>query len=166
MSFSAKYIDSAHHTVQRSDLPRTFIPATAANRDFREILEAGVEIASYEIPVPAGNEVIAERDRRLSLGFDHNFGDVRGVHRIATTPLDMAGWDEVTKGAQAEINLGHPETEFQIVTETGAATVTALEWQSILAAATAFRQPIWAASFALMAQDPIPADYADDAHWP
>jgi len=42
----------------------------------------------------------------------------------------------------------------------------ALEWQSIIAAATIFRQPIWAASFTLQAMNPIPQDYASDQYWP
>lgn len=101
----------------------------------------------------------------LSLGFDYDFGDDRGTHRIGTTEADMIGWDEVAKGSQAAINLGAPETVINIVTDTGPVTVTALEFQAILSAATLHRQPIWAASFALQAIEPIPADFADDSHW-
>lgn len=111
------------------------------------------------------DDVIRERTRRLALGFDYDFGDARGVHRIGTTPEDMIGWDEVAKGSQAAINLGAPETPIHIVTDTGAVTVSALEFQAILAAATAHRQPIWAASFALQVMSPIPANYADDEWW-
>lgn len=112
------------------------------------------------------NRVAKERERRLRLGFSYDFGDARGVHQIATTDEDMRGWDEVTKAAQAAINAGAPATTINIVTDTGPATVTATEWQSILLAAGAARQPIWAASFAIQALDPIPADYDDDARWP
>jgi hypothetical protein len=111
-------------------------------------------------------DVTAERDRRLAAGFDYNFGDSRGVHRIATTERDMRGWDEVSKGAAAAIALSQPSLAIQIVTETGPAVVTALEWQEVLSAAMEFRQPIWAASFALQAMDPIPADFANDSWWP
>ena len=111
-------------------------------------------------------EVAAERRRRLALGFDYDFGDARGVHHIGTTAADMVGWDEVTKASQAMIALGAGSSAINIVTETGPATVTAIEWQSILLAASAARQPLWAASFALQAMDPIPADYADDVYWP
>lgn len=112
------------------------------------------------------NLVALERERRLARGFAYDFQDARGVHQIATTAKDMAGWDEVTSGAHAAINSGLPEMEISIVTETGPVTVTALEWQAILLAAAAARQPIWAASFAIQALDPIPADYADDTRWP
>jgi hypothetical protein len=112
------------------------------------------------------NRVAEERRRRLESGFSYDFGDARGVHQIGTTEQDMIGWDEVTSVAQAAINAGAPSMEIAIVTDTGPATVTALEWQSILLAAGAARQPVWAASFVIQALDPIPADYADDARWP
>ena len=107
-----------------------------------------------------------ERDRRLAAGFDYDFGDARGVHRINTTDSDMRGWDEVTKMAQTALNLGQPDTEIGIKTGTGRVTVTASEWQMILLAAGMYRQPVFNAAFDLRAMDPIPADYADDKHWP
>ena len=115
-------------------------------------------------PLPAVADVIAECDRRLALGFDYDFGDERGVHRIGTTERDMRGWDEVTSLAQARINASDA-TPIGIATDTGACLVTPTEWNAILLAAAAFRQPIWAASFALQAMETIPADYADDSHW-
>lgn len=103
--------------------------------------------------------------RRLAAGFDYDFGDARGVHRIGTTERDMAGWKEVTDVANAAINLGNPSLEIAIATDTGIATVTAMEWQAILVAAAQFRQPIWAASFALQAMESVPANYADESYW-
>lgn len=117
------------------------------------------------VPPPSAQDVIEERRRRLAAGFDYDFGDERGVHRIGTSDDDMIGWDEVTKGAYSAIALGQPNTPIMIVTDTGAAQITAMEWQSILAAAAQFRQPIWQASFALQAMTPIPHDYADDKYW-
>ena len=72
----------------------------------------------------------------------------------------MIGWDEVTKGAAALAALGQGSTSFTILTETGPVTVTALEWQAILAQATAIRQPIWHRSFALIAEIAAAADAA------
>ncbi|MTH94878.1 hypothetical protein [Roseibium sp. RKSG952] len=115
------------------------------------------------VVIPA--DIIAERNKRLSIGFDHDFGDSRGVHRIGTTESDMRGWSEVTSIAQAAILAGDPDAEITIATDTGTVAVTATEWQSVLTAAHAFRQPIWQASFTLAAMDPIPADYADDSYW-
>jgi hypothetical protein len=117
-------------------------------------------------PAPVVGNVIAERARRLALGFDYDFGDERGVHHIGATEADLQGWDEVSKAAQAAINLGAPDTKFEIVTDTGPATLTAMEWQMILAAAGQHRQPIWAASFALQALKEIPANFKEDKYWP
>jgi hypothetical protein len=117
-----------------------------------------------EGPVSAA-EVWAARDCRLAAGFDFSFADARGVHRFGTTPDDMAGWDEVTKFAQALINSGTPDGMILILSDSGPVEVTAAEWQQVLLAAAAFRQPIWLASFALAAMEPIPADFDDDTHW-
>jgi hypothetical protein len=121
---------------------------------------------SQEVGSPTIDAVIQERRRRLSEGFTYDFGAPRGTHHIGTTEDDLIGWDEVTKFAQAAISAGLPSQPISIVTNTGPMTTTAIEWQSVLLAAAQHRQPIFAASFALQAMDPIPADYADDSHWP
>lgn len=128
---------------------------------------AGVPAPVFgDVPPPTPADIAAERERRLQAGFDFDFADARGTHRIGTTAEDMRGWDEVTKGAAAFVALGGGATEFTILTDTGPVVVTALEWQAVLAEATAVRQPIYAASFALQAMEPIPADFADDRWWP
>jgi hypothetical protein len=111
-------------------------------------------------------DIEAERERRLAAGFEYDFGDDRGTHHIGTTAGDMTGWDEVTKLANALVATGDTTTTIKIATNTGIAEVTALDWQHILIAAGAFRQPIWQASFALEATDPIPVDVTDDQYWP
>lgn len=110
-------------------------------------------------------QVIAERERRLSLGFDYNFGDARGVHRIGTAKRDLEGWDEVSKYAGALIDAGQTSTTINIATDTGPCVVTPIEWRAIEIASAQYRQPIWAKSFALMASNPIPADYTNDSYW-
>lgn len=105
--------------------------------------------ADAEAEKPTVEDVKRERERRLALGFDHDFGDDRGVHRIGTTAADMQGWDEVTSYASALLAVNDTTTLIDIATDTGAAQVTAQEWQSILLAAAAYRQPIWGASFVL-----------------
>lgn len=125
----------------------------------------GASFISPPLPPPGIGDVLAERDRRLSLGFSYDFGDARGVHQIGTTSADMTGWDEVTKVAQAMIATGAATATIEIITDTGPATVTASEWMAILLAAGAHRQPIWQASFVLQAMSPVPADYAADSRW-
>lgn len=116
-------------------------------------------------PAPSPEDVWAEKDRRWAFGFDYDFGDGRGVHHIATTRKDLEDWDKVSAAASAFIALGQPGATITIYTETGPATVTALEWQSVLVAAAAFFQAAIDAGAALVAMDPIPADYADDGWW-
>lgn len=136
-----------------------------------ELAAAGIAPVSPEPPAavesapPTAESVAKERSRRLALGFDYNFGGARGTHHIGTTPDDMEGWKEVTDFASAALNLSQPNTEIQIATNTGDVAITALEWQLVLVAAAQFRQPLWAASFALQAMDPIPADYTADSYW-
>jgi hypothetical protein len=126
------------------------------------------EVVTYDPPPPAPtvDDIIAERERRLALGFDYDFGegDPRGVHHIGTTAQDMAGWREVTDLANALIAAGET-TPILIVTDTGPAEVTPAEWSAILITAGAARQPIWAASFVLQSMDPIPANYAENSYW-
>lgn len=117
-------------------------------------------------PIPTAADVAAERDRRLAGGFNYDFGDARGVHTFGTTEADMKGWRDVTDYANALIALGDTTTTIGILTETGSAQVTALEWMAILDAAAMFRQPIWQASFVLTSMSPTPSDYANNVYWP
>lgn len=121
--------------------------------------------ATSTTPMPTPSDVVRERDRRLALGFDYDFNDERGTHRIGTTEADMKGWDEVSKASLAAVLLGAPGTPIDIVTETGPVTLTAIEWQQIIVRATQVRQSIWHASFTLQVMQPIPETYADDVWW-
>lgn len=109
----------------------------------------------------------AELDRRLSLGFDFDFKDARGVHHFGTTAKDMERWiQEVTPLAQAAMNMSDPDRLISIKTDTGVTIVSASEWWSVLDAASQWRQPLYAAYFALKSQQDIPQDYAvNDDYW-
>lgn len=135
-----------------------------ATIDLSKLITADMKAAQARIGAIAA--IVAERERRLAAGFDYDFGNARGVHRIATAEQDMRGWDEVTKVANAMLALGDQTSTIGIVTETGPATITAIEWQRVLVAAGMFRQPIWSASFALQAMETFPADVTDDRYWP
>ena len=162
-----KQLTNSTTIVRLSD--NAFIPEAPGNRDYQEYLEwAAIEgntIQPADIPPITVQNIVTERERRLSLGFDYNFNDVRGIHHIGTTESDMIGWDEVTKFANALITTGNESQTLNIVTDTGPVQLTALEWQGVLIAAGIFRQPIWAASFYLQTLNPIPTNYADDIYW-
>ena len=166
MTILGKYM--ANGDISRA-IDGAHVPADEGNRDYRELMALlaieGNEITSYSPPAVTPSDVHAERDRRLAGGFDYDFGDARGVHRIDTTQADMIGWNAVSTLAQAAINVGEPTTIITIVTGSGAAQLTAMEWQTVLIAAGQFQQPIWGASFVLAEMNPIPADFRDDAYW-
>jgi hypothetical protein len=150
------------------DLDGAFIPIDANNRDYQDYLawiSEGNTPTPYTPPPPTTNDVVQERARRLALGFDYDFADARGIHHIGTTDQDMIGWDDVTKYAAALIAKNDTTTTISIITNTGPTTVTALEWQDIIIASAAFRQPLWAKSFILQAMNPIPSNYTDDTYW-
>jgi hypothetical protein len=150
----------------RSNKPK-HNPATQFISDTGIALEGdnwAVQWDIIDLPITVA-DVITERQRRLAAGFDYDFADARGVHRVGTADADMAGWDEVSKAASALVALGLPDQAISIVTDTGPCVVTAIEWQSVLVGAMQFRQPIFAASFVLQASDPIPQDYTDDVNW-
>ncbi|GLS29970.1 hypothetical protein SAMN04488498_104325 [Mesorhizobium albiziae] len=132
--------------------------------DFSKLITAEQKAAVTRDQMTAA--VIAERSRRLAAGFNYDFGDGRGTHRIGTTESDLMGWDEVTKLSGALLATGDTSTTIPVVTDTGPVNVTADDWQQVLLAAGAFRQPIFAASFVLQAMSAIPVNFADDQYWP
>ena len=148
-------------------VPAVDVPADAHPTAIASEAELADVLAGYGLkkPTVTADDVVAERARRLALGFDFDFGDARGVHRFGTTPQDMIGWDVVSKLASAAVAIGNGAAPINIVTDTGPVTVSALEWQQILLFAGVAQQPIWLASFALQAMSPIPADYANDSYW-
>lgn len=105
--------------------------------------------------------IYARREAGLASGFDHDFGTPRGIHRIGTTAADMKGWDEVTKGAQAKVNVGEGSFAILILTDTGPVEITAQEWFQVLSAAFSQRQAIWQHSFTLLAQIAAATTQAD-----
>jgi hypothetical protein len=54
MFANAQYVDADQSAVSvEIDGTRAYVPASVDNRHFRELLEAGVEIAAYVAPAPA-----------------------------------------------------------------------------------------------------------------
>ncbi len=149
--------------VPNEAIPEKFIPGLFTYKDgvFTNINED----FHLKLVAPSIEEVVKERDRRLTLGFDYDFQDDRGVHNFGTTDSDMKGWREVTDIANAMVNSGLAGEYINIKTNTGVTYTTAAEWQFILLAAAQYRQPIYQAYFALKAMDPIPYKYTEDSYW-
>lgn len=91
-------------------------------------------------------EVKQSRASALAAGFVYDFGDLRGIHFLSTTPDDLKGWREVSDLAFARKLMGI-ETPITIKTDTGLVDVTPTEWLSILLKSGETRQFVWASSF-------------------
>lgn len=173
MAYRLRKLDDGRILSEWTNMPKRVV---FPNGDAVHSIAAGHEHAGYvfetferpptPVAPPNASNVESERDRRLALGFDYDFGDARGVHRIGTTPDDLNGWNEVSTLAGALARTGDMTATITILTDTGLCAVTALEWANIEIAAGAFRQPIWTGSFVLSAMDPVPTDYAtNDSYW-
>lgn len=159
---NSQYWSSASSTYV-SSVPEGLTFTRIANEvELNEVLEPH----GLRGPLVTAGYVVAEQRRRLAQGFDFDFGNERGVHHIATTEQDMKDWSEVTTWATVKLLTGDTASKLTIATNTGVAEVTAPEWMAVLNAGTLARQPIYQGAFWLMAQDPIPSDYAsNEAYW-
>lgn len=136
------------------------IPDDLSNRHRREIDELGLTIAPYVPPAPTGDDVNAERQRRIIAGAV--FGGIHVTGRdediVNLTNLALAAQVRITGGDTTTLttyrdgdNVDHDLTP---------PAMLAL-WQQASVRVSA----IYAASWALKAMNPIPADFADDSHW-
>jgi hypothetical protein len=114
--------------------------------------------ALVEVPAPAPTvgQIDAERDRRFGLGAPIDLGggrtfvaDIDNTSKINIMGLLMAG---APADFRDRDNITH--------------ALSAADVASLAQQAMARVSAIYAASWALKALDPIPADYADDDRWP
>ena len=127
-------------------------------------------------PLPTGSDVDAERDRRISAGFE--FSGVRYQSRLAKG--DLAGdWDiisgkaleafmAVVGGAQpGNLRWSDPAQDFAWIAEDNSRVpMDALAVIELGKAASAHRSKHTFAGSDLKAMSPIPADYTDNKWWP
>lgn len=156
---------------EMDDMPDLAPGERAEPGDIRKEGERYVREWVVIAPIPPSEEekragVLEERYRRLSEGFEFDFGDERGVHFIQTRDIDEEGWRQVDRWAAAATGLGDTGSTLLISTGTGPVHVTAPEWHAIVAHGSTVQQPIWQASFALRAMEPVPDDYTDNKWWP
>lgn len=165
MDFATQGEAESHVSTFAGTYPSAFVTQSLAAPLTHWLVDPQAQTVSVSVPFGTVAQIVTERERRMALGFDYDFGDARGVHRIGTTPADMVGWRDVIDYANALIDSGDTSTQINIMTDTGPTAVTAPEWQAIMLAAAAIRQNLWAKSFALQAMSPIPGDYANDNYW-
>lgn len=137
------------------------VPADPANKDYREILggiDAGeITIAPWTSPPVTEAQVRAEGARRL------------GLIASPYAPEERETWHEQVR--EAEAVTADPAASTPLLSARAAARgVTAADLAAtVLSKRDAYRAAAGAvlgAQDAILALDPIPADFADDSRWP
>lgn len=173
----AKYLDFDQKADAQSHVAKHggFVVEAPTDPASHWLIDMQAETVTLSPPPASEADLLAHvnivRDQKLATGFDYDFNDGRGVHRIGTTEQDRRGWDEVKAIADAAMQAGSPTQAIEIRTDTGDTQIEAQEWPAIqLAAAQAF-QPVWAASWAV--KDAVRAgtvttltEIDDHAAWP
>lgn len=129
-----------------------------------QIIAAG-NIAPYVAPAPTAADVNAERDRRLMAG--KGFTPAGYGAQVMVNALDEANLNGLATTALVQVAAGNGSSIVQW--RDNSDTLHDLTYDQVLdlhSQASAYKQAVFAASWALKDADPIPADYADDAHWP
>lgn len=120
----------------------------------------------YQAPPVSAEQINTERDRRIALGAEVTVGDVtfsvqtrddkdfRNINGLATkgVVLSMQGDAETT------VSFRDADNEERLLNGEGLISMADQVAQHVSA--------IYAASWALKAMTPIPADYAADSYWP
>jgi hypothetical protein len=136
------------------------IPDEMGNRHRREIAELGLTIATYVPPPPSGEDVNAERQRRILVGAVFN-----GVH-VTGSEEDARNLTNLALAAQMRIAAGDTTT---LTTFRDGGNVdhqlTPPQMLGLWQQASAHVSALYAASWALKAMNPIPADFANDNYW-
>ena len=168
MTFTAQYTNAGHTTVSRSDMPGSSIPVDLGNRHYAEIVDAGVTIAAYAAPAPTGEDVNAERARRIEAGVIINVtGYAHAIH-VTCRNEDRHNLSGLAFTAQERIGAG--DTTTLTTFRDGADVMHDLTPPQIVEMrdqSMAYVEAVYAASWTLKAMSPIPADYATNAtYWP
>ncbi|THK38679.1 DUF4376 domain-containing protein [Ensifer sp. MPMI2T] len=136
------------------------IPDDLRNRHRREIAELGLTIAPYVPPVPTGDQVNAERQRRIIAG-----AVIKGVH-VTGRDEDIVNLTNLALAAQVRIAGGDTTT---LTTYRDGGNVdhdlTPPQMLDLWMQASARVSAIYQTSWALKAMNPIPADFANDSYW-
>lgn len=169
MNITAKYT-SLGAILATIDGVEMTIPADPANRHYAELIAQGVVIEPYMPPAASNADVNAERDRRLYTVFTFQGKEYDCDHvslaRI-TGAATLAGF-AIGAGAPVGYARWHGgDTDFMWIAHDN--SLTTMDAQTAFAFGQAAAENQSAHVFAadiLKRQNPIPADYTDDRHWP
>lgn len=131
----------------------------------------GAPVPVFEpVPPPTASEVDAERDRRIAAGFIFagKLYQSRPENRENIAGASTAALAALVNGAQpGDLRWHGGDSDFCWIADDN--SLTTMDAQTMFAfgqAAMAHKQAHIFAARALKDADPIPADYADDIHWP
>ena len=121
--------------------------------------------ASFAAPATA-TDVIAERDRRINEGTTINVPGIGDIP-VSGSPVVQADLTSLAQAAQIANAAGNPEAMFPFRDRAGAThALTPEQVVSLFMSGVDWLASVRAAAWALIDADPIPADFADDKHWP
>lgn len=117
-------------------------------------------------PVPSSDQVIAERDRRINEGTTINVPGIGDIP-VSGSPVVQADLTSLAQAAQIAIAAGNPEAMFPFRDRANTThALTPEQVVSLFMSGVDWLASVRAAAWALIDADPIPADFADDRHWP
>ena len=121
------------------------VPVDLENRHYAAIVESGAAIADYASPMPTVDDVRAEAQRRI----------IALVGARDAAHLEII----ITNGLREAARLLQKEVDGVVL------TVDEQTRKTLLAHVDMAIEAIRTASNVLEVMDPVPLDFADDAHW-
>ena len=163
--FPTAFYDDAVHgdaiPVGAVELTETQYQDLVSQQGLRKWKNGRVETVDPPVPKMTADDVNRERQRRISIG-----KVIDGVH-VTGSDEDARNLMSLALGAQLRLASGDTETMTtfrdgeNVDHELSPAQLLSL-WQQ----SAEYVSALYAASWALKAMEPIPADFASDGHWP
>lgn len=123
-----------------------------------------IEVGVFEdAPPPAGDQIDAERERRIALPLEVTLSV--GTITINMDPLSQRNLQGLASVGQYLTATGSTQTTAFRAYDNASHGLTPTDLVAMGLQVAQRIQAVYAASWAIKAMDPIPADYADDAWW-
>jgi hypothetical protein len=142
-------------------------PVLVTTEADQQALDAWIADGGTVGPVPVtAADVITERDRRINDGTTINVPGIGDIP-VSGSPVVQADLTSLAQAAQIAIAAGNPEAMFPFRDRAGTThALTPEQVVSLFMSGLDWLASMRAAAWALTDSDPIPADFADDKHWP
>ena len=135
-----------------------------------DYIETHGQVIAGDEPQPdltvKAEQVIAERNRRVNEGTTINVPGIGDIP-VSGSPVVQADLTSLAQAAQIAIAAGNPEAMFPFRDRANTThALTPEQVVSLFMSGVDWLASVRAAAWALIDADPIPADFADDKHWP